>query len=143
MRILVIEDEKKIATPDSPRRGLPHRRDAMKSWPLRTRLAVWTAFFLTVELIFGLASGTLIYNEQLEAFREIRGEPNSPIVIRKEASELMHKHLIERHNQRNMRIWHGICSGRLQPAHSPKQRDLGIVTTESPQFRPLHLCHAS
>ena len=62
----------------------------MKSWPLRTRLAVWTAFFLTAELIiFGLASGTLIYNEQLEAFREIRGEPNSPIVIRKEASELI------------------------------------------------------
>ena len=90
MRILVIEDEKKIATSDSPRRGLPHRRDAMKSWPLRTRLAVWTAFFLTVELIiFGLASGTLIYNEQLEAFREIRGEPNSPIVIRKEASKLI------------------------------------------------------
>src|SRR5262249_27944927 len=61
-----------------------------KSWPLRTRLAVWTAIFLTVELIiFGLASGTLIYNEQLEAFREIRGEPSSPIVIRKEAAELI------------------------------------------------------
>jgi signal transduction histidine kinase len=90
MRILVIEDEKKIATSDSPRYRLLHRRGAVKSWPLRTRLAVWTAFFLTVELIiFGLASGTLIYNEQLEAFREIRGEPSSPIVIRKEAAELI------------------------------------------------------
>jgi len=90
MRILVIEDEKKIRTSDSPRHRLPHRRGAVKNWPLRTRLAVWTAIFLTVELIiFGLASGTLIYNEQLEAFREIRGEPSSPIVIRKEAAELI------------------------------------------------------
>jgi heavy metal sensor kinase len=62
----------------------------VKRWPLRSRLAVWTAFFLTVELIiFGLASGALIFNEQLEAFREIRGEPTSPIVIRKEAAELI------------------------------------------------------
>jgi signal transduction histidine kinase len=62
----------------------------VKRWPLRTRLAIWTAFFLTVELIiFGLASGTVIFNEQLEAFREIRGDPTSPIVIRKEATELI------------------------------------------------------
>lgn len=62
----------------------------MKRWPLRSRLAIWTAFFLTVELfVFGLASGILIFNEQLEAFREIRGDPTSPIVIRKEANELI------------------------------------------------------
>ena len=62
----------------------------MKNWPLRSRLAVWTAFLLTIELvIFGLASGWIIYEEQLEAFREIKGEPNSPIVIRKEAAELI------------------------------------------------------
>jgi signal transduction histidine kinase len=62
----------------------------VKRWPIRSRLAVWTAFFLTVELvIFGIASGWVIYNEQLEAFREIRGQPTSPIVIRKEAAELI------------------------------------------------------
>ncbi len=62
----------------------------MKRWPIRSRLAVWTAFFLTVELIvFGIGSGWVIYNEQLEAFREIRGQPGSPIVIRKEAAELV------------------------------------------------------
>lgn len=62
----------------------------MKRWPIHSRLAVWTAFFLTVELIiFGLASGWVIYDEQLEAFREIKGQPDSPIVIRKEAAELI------------------------------------------------------
>jgi heavy metal sensor kinase len=62
----------------------------VKHWPLRNRLAVWTAFLLTVELIiFGVASGWVIYQEQLEAFREIKGQPYSPIVIRKEASELI------------------------------------------------------
>jgi len=62
----------------------------VKRWPIRSRLAVWTAFFLTVELIvFGIGSGWAIYNEQLEAFREIRGQPSSPIVIRKEAAELV------------------------------------------------------
>ena len=62
----------------------------MKHWPLRNRLAAWTAFLLTVELIlFGVASGWVIYREQLEAFREIKGQPYSPIVIRKEASELI------------------------------------------------------
>jgi signal transduction histidine kinase len=62
----------------------------VKRWPIRSRLAIWTAFFLTVELIvFGIGSGWAIYNEQLEAFREIRGQPGSPIVIRKEAAELV------------------------------------------------------
>ena len=62
----------------------------MRHWPLRSKLALLTAFLLTIELIiFGLASGWVIYQEQLEAFREIKGQPNSPIVIRKEASELL------------------------------------------------------
>jgi heavy metal sensor kinase len=62
----------------------------VKDWPLRSRLGVWTAFLLTVELIiFGVASGWVIYQEQLEAFREIKDQPYSPIVIRKEASELV------------------------------------------------------
>lgn len=62
----------------------------MRHWPLRSRLAVWTAFLFAIELIFfGFASGWVIYEEQLEAFREIKGQPDSPIVIRKEASELI------------------------------------------------------
>ncbi len=62
----------------------------MKQWPIRSRLALWTALFLTVELmIFGIASGLVIYNDQLEAFREIRNKPTSPIVIRKETTELI------------------------------------------------------
>jgi len=62
----------------------------VKHLPLRSRLALWTAFLLTVELIiFGVASGWVIYQEQLEAFREIKGQPDSPIVIRKEATELI------------------------------------------------------
>jgi heavy metal sensor kinase len=62
----------------------------MKSLSIRSRLTLWTAFFLTFELlIFGVASGWVIYNDQLEAFREIRGQPSSPIVIRKETSELI------------------------------------------------------
>ena len=40
-------------------------------------------------IIFGVASGWVIYQEQLEAFREIKGQPDSPIVIRKEAGELI------------------------------------------------------
>jgi signal transduction histidine kinase len=62
----------------------------VKDWSLRSRLGVWTAFLLTVELIiFGVASGWVIYQEQLEAFREIKNEPHSPIVIYKETSELV------------------------------------------------------
>jgi heavy metal sensor kinase len=62
----------------------------MKHWSIRTRLALWTGLFLTVELIiFGFASGWVIYNDQLEAFGAIRNQPNSPIVIRKETDELI------------------------------------------------------
>jgi heavy metal sensor kinase len=62
----------------------------VKHRPLRSRLALWTAFLLTIELvIFGVASGWVIYREQLETFREIKGQPFSPIVIRKEAAELI------------------------------------------------------
>jgi heavy metal sensor kinase len=62
----------------------------VKHWPLRNRLAVWTACLLTIELIiFGAGSGWVVYQEQFEAFREIKGQPYSPIVIRKEASELI------------------------------------------------------
>jgi heavy metal sensor kinase len=62
----------------------------VRRWSIGSRLAVWTAFFLTVELIvFGIGSGWVIYSEQLEAFREIRGQLGSPIVIRKEAAELL------------------------------------------------------
>jgi heavy metal sensor kinase len=62
----------------------------VKHWPIRNRLALWTALFLSVELlIFGVASGWVIYKDQLEAFREIRGQPTSPIVIRKETAELI------------------------------------------------------
>jgi signal transduction histidine kinase len=62
----------------------------VKRWPIGTRLAIWTAFFLTVELIiFGFASGWVIYDEQIEAFREIKKKPNSPIVIPEEANELI------------------------------------------------------
>src|SRR6516164_6618605 len=73
-----------------PGHWLPDRGGKVKRWPLRSRLAAWTAFFLTVELIiFGLASGVVIFSDQLEAFREIRGNPTAPIVIRKETAELV------------------------------------------------------
>jgi len=39
--------------------------------------------------MFGVASGWVIYQEQLEAFREIKDQPYSPIVIRKKSSELV------------------------------------------------------
>jgi heavy metal sensor kinase len=62
----------------------------VKNWSIRSRLALWTAFFLTVELVvFGIASGWVIYNDQLEAFGAIRKQPNSQIVIRKETGELI------------------------------------------------------
>ena len=62
----------------------------MKNWPIRSRVALWTAFFLTVELIiFGISSGWVIYHDQLEAFDAIRNQPNSPIVVRKETDELI------------------------------------------------------
>ena len=62
----------------------------MKHWPIRTRLAVWTAIFLTFELvIFAVASGWVIYTNQLEAFREIEEKPSSPIVVTEETNELL------------------------------------------------------
>jgi len=40
-------------------------------------LAIWTAFLLTIEMItFAFASDWVIYQEQLEAFREIKGQPD-------------------------------------------------------------------
>jgi heavy metal sensor kinase len=69
----------------------PNRRFNVKDWTIRTRVTLWTAFFLTVELIiFGIASGSLIYNDQLEAFGAIRKQPTSPIVVRKETDELIY-----------------------------------------------------
>jgi hypothetical protein len=62
----------------------------VKPWPLRSRLSFWTALLLSVELvIFGAASSWVIYREQFEAFREIKNEPSSPVVIRKEAAQLI------------------------------------------------------
>jgi heavy metal sensor kinase len=62
----------------------------VKNWTIRSRLALWTAFFLMVELIiFGIASGWVIYNDQLEAFGAIRNQP-TPIVVRKETDELIY-----------------------------------------------------
>jgi hypothetical protein len=62
----------------------------VKNWTIRSRVAFWTTFFLTVELIiFGIASGWVIYNDQLEAFGAIRNQPTSPIVVRKETDELI------------------------------------------------------
>src|SRR3984885_9636215 len=62
----------------------------MKHWRIRSRLALWTAVFLTIELlIFGIASGWVIYKDQLEAFAAIRSHPTSPTVVRKETGELI------------------------------------------------------
>jgi heavy metal sensor kinase len=62
----------------------------VKHWPIRNRLALWTAVFLTIELlIFGIASGWVIYKDQLEAFAAIRNHPTSPTVVRKETGELI------------------------------------------------------
>jgi HAMP domain-containing protein len=62
----------------------------MKSWPLRNRVAFWTACLLTIELIiFGLASGWMIYREQRQTFLEINTQPTSPSVINEEATELV------------------------------------------------------
>jgi len=62
----------------------------VKHWPIRSRLALWTAVFLTIELlIFGVASGWVIYRDQLEAFAAIRNHPTSPTVVSKETGELI------------------------------------------------------
>ena len=62
----------------------------MKNCTIRSRLALWTAVFLTIELlIFGIASGWVIYSDQLEAFAAIRNHPTSPTVVSKETGELI------------------------------------------------------
>jgi signal transduction histidine kinase len=62
----------------------------VKHWPIRSRVALWAAVFLTIELlIFGIASGWVIYKDQLEAFVAIRNHPNSPTVVMKETGELI------------------------------------------------------
>src|ERR1700738_2147481 len=62
----------------------------MKSWPLRSRVAFWTACLLTVELIlFGVASGWMVYREQRQTFLEVNSQPTSPEVINREAAELV------------------------------------------------------
>jgi two-component system, OmpR family, heavy metal sensor histidine kinase CusS len=62
----------------------------MKSWSLRNRLAFWTACLLTVELIiFGLAWGWMVYQEQRRTFLEVNAQPTSPSVISEEATELV------------------------------------------------------
>jgi hypothetical protein len=40
-------------------------------------------------IIFGIASGWVIYHDQLEAFGAIRNHPTSPSVVRKETDELI------------------------------------------------------
>lgn len=64
----------------------------MKRWPLRSRLALWTALLLTFELaIFGIASGWLILQNQIDAFREIDAQPLKPSSIQDETRELLIK----------------------------------------------------
>lgn len=64
----------------------------MKRWPLRSRLALWTAVLLTFELaIFGIASGWLILQNQIDAFREIEAQPLKPSSIQDETRELLIK----------------------------------------------------
>ncbi|HZC35215.1 MAG TPA: ATP-binding protein [Chthoniobacterales bacterium] len=62
----------------------------MKHWPLRSRLALWTAILLTVELaIFGIASGWMIFHTQVDAFREIGSRPVTENSIQEETRELL------------------------------------------------------
>jgi signal transduction histidine kinase len=62
----------------------------VKRWPLRSRLALWTAILLTIELaIFGIASGWIIFHSQIEAFREIAGQHRPRNSIHKETRELI------------------------------------------------------
>ncbi len=64
----------------------------MKRWPLRSRLALWTAVLLTFELaIFGIASGWLILQNQTDALREIDAQPVKPSSIQDETRELLIK----------------------------------------------------
>jgi signal transduction histidine kinase len=62
----------------------------VKRWPLRSRLALWTAVLLTIELaIFGIASGWVIFYSQIEAFREIAGQHKARNSVHKETRELI------------------------------------------------------
>lgn len=62
----------------------------MKGWPLRSRVAFWTACLLTLELIlFGVASGWMVYREQRQTFLEVNDRPTSPNLVSKEAAELV------------------------------------------------------
>jgi signal transduction histidine kinase len=62
----------------------------VKDWPLRNRLALWTAVLLTVELaIFGIVSGWIIFQTQVEAFREIGTRPVMQTSIQEETRELL------------------------------------------------------
>jgi signal transduction histidine kinase len=62
----------------------------VKRWPLRSRLALWTAVLLTIELaIFGIASGWVIFHSQIEAFREIAGQHKAQNSVQKETGELI------------------------------------------------------
>jgi signal transduction histidine kinase len=64
----------------------------VKRWPLRSRLALWTAVLLTFELaIFGIASGWLILQNQIDAFQEIDAQPLKPSSIQDETRELLIK----------------------------------------------------
>jgi len=64
----------------------------VKRWPLRSRLALWTAVLLTFELaIFGIASGWLILQNQTDALREIDAQPVKPSSIQDETRELLIK----------------------------------------------------
>jgi signal transduction histidine kinase len=64
----------------------------VKRWPLRSRLALWTAILLTFELaIFGIASGWLILQTQIDAFREIDAQPLKASSIEDETRELLIK----------------------------------------------------
>jgi signal transduction histidine kinase len=64
----------------------------VKRWPLRSRLALWTALLLTFELaIFGIASGWLILQNQIDAFQEIYAQPLKPSSIQDETRELLIK----------------------------------------------------
>jgi signal transduction histidine kinase len=64
----------------------------VKRWPLRSRLALWTAVLLTFELaIFGIASGWLILQNQTDAFREIDAQPLKQSSIQDETRELLIK----------------------------------------------------
>jgi two-component system heavy metal sensor histidine kinase CusS len=62
----------------------------MKRWPLRSRLAAWTAgILLVILIIFGAASAWVVYREQIDTAREIGNDSASPVLVHREASELV------------------------------------------------------